>query len=101
MKRILYQLMLPIVIIFFSTSFSFGQTNKTRKETDSTSIIKFENDWAKALIKRDKTVFNKLLADNFFYTENEKMYSRAEVIRSVMSESETVKKAYNEDMQVH
>ena len=29
------------------------------------------------------------------------MYSRAEVIQSVMSESETVKKAYNEDMQVH
>ena len=96
--------LMPAIAILFSINFSFGQTaykaNK-EKNSDSAVIIKLENDWAKALIKRDKTVFNKLLADDFFYTENEKMYSRAEVIKAVMSESETVEKAYNEDMQVH
>ena len=103
MKKTLAYLMLAIAILF-SINYSFGQNAyKTRKENsgDSTLIIKLENDWAKALIARDKIVFNKLLADDFFYTENEKMYSRAEVIEAVMSESETVEKAYNEGMQVH
>lgn len=68
---------------------------------DSTSVIQLENDWAKALVNRDETVFNKLLAADFSYTENEKLYSRAEVLRSVMSVSDTVASAYNEDMQVH
>ena len=94
--------LIPAIAILFSINYSFGQNaNKAHKENDSALIIKLENDWAKALIARDKIVFNKLLADDFFYTENEKMYSRAEVIQSVMTESETVKKAYNEDMQVH
>lgn len=102
MKIIPAYLMLAIAILF--SIYSFGQnTYKPGKQNrgDSTLIIKLENDWAKALITRDGIVFNKLLGDDFFYTENEKMYSRAEVIQSVMSGSETVKKAYNEDMQVH
>jgi ketosteroid isomerase-like protein len=53
------------------------------------------------LINRDEKVFNKLLAGDFIYTENEKMYSRTEVIQSVMSVMDTVNNAYNEDMQVH
>lgn len=78
----------------------FGQQNKMNR-SDSTLIIQLENDWAKALINRDETVFNKLLAADFFYTENEKLYSRNEVIQSAMSISDTVSSAYNEDMQVH
>lgn len=77
-----------------------AQGTKARSN-DSTVIIQLENDWAKALVVRDETAFNKLLAPDFFYTENEKMYSRAEVIQSVMSVSDTVGSAYNEDMQVH
>ena len=103
MKITLAYLMLAIQILF-SINYSFGQNaNKIQKEKScvSTLIIKFENDWAIALITRNKIVFNKLLADDFFYTENGKMYSRTEVIQAVMSESETVEKAYNEDMQVH
>ena len=82
------------------SSIVFGQQQKTNSN-DSTLILQLENDWAKALIKRDEAVFNKLLAADFFYTENEKLYSRAEVIQSVMSVSETIASAYNEDMQVH
>ena len=95
---------LILLISILSIHYSFGQkANKARKANigDSALIIKLENDWANALVNRDKKVFNKLLADDFFYTENEKMYTRAEVMEAVMSTSETVEKAYNEDMQVH
>ena len=78
----------------------FGQQWK-KHSSDSTLIIQLENDWAKALINRNETVFNKLLAADFFYTENEKLYSRYEVIQSVMSVSDTIVNAYNDDMQVH
>ncbi|MBL8006872.1 MAG: nuclear transport factor 2 family protein [Ignavibacteria bacterium] len=67
---------------------------------DSASIIRLENDWAEALINRDDQKFNQLLSDDFIYTENDKMYSRSEVLEFLMSPSETVEKAYNEDMQV-
>lgn len=99
MKKVLAYLM-PVIAILVSIHL-FGQNTIKAKRSDSILIIKLENDWAKALIKRDKIVFNQLLADDFFYTENEKMYSREEVIKAVMSESETVQNAYNEDMQVH
>lgn len=102
--RIITAYLMPAIVILFSINFSFGQNAyKTNKEKigDSSLIINLENDWAKALLTRDKNVFNKLLADDFFYTENEKMYSRSEVIESVMAPSETVEKAYNEDMHVH
>jgi ketosteroid isomerase-like protein len=82
------------------SSILFGQQQKTNSG-DSTLILQLENDWAQALVNRDETVFNKLLAADFFYTENEKLYSRAEVIQSVMSLSDTIESAYNEDMQVH
>ncbi len=96
MKKILLLLAITVSI----SVIAFGQHQKT-SSSDSTLIIQLENDWAKALINRDETVFNKLLATDFFYTENEKLYSRTEVIRSVMSISDTVVSAYNEDMQVH
>ena len=67
MKKTLAYLMPAIVILFFYINFSFGQNaNKAHKENDSALIIKLENDWAKALVARDKIVFNKLLADDFF-----------------------------------
>ena len=98
--KITLAFLMTAMAISFSIN-SFGQNTQNANKIDSALIIKLENDWAKALVNRDKKVFNKLLADDFFYTENEKMYSRAEVIQSVMSETETVEKAYNEDMQVH
>ena len=93
-----------IAILCFSGKYSFCQNGfkpKREMKNDSTLIIKLENDWAKALINRDEKTFNKLLATDFFYTENDKMYSRAEVIQSSMSVSETIENAHNEDMVVH
>lgn len=53
------------------------------------------------MTKKDEKVFQKLLANDFFYTENDKMYTRAEILEAVRSPSEKVQKAYNEDMQAH
>lgn len=94
MKRRLFL----FAVIVSTSALVYGQKKNNR---DSTLIIQLENDWTKALINRDKSVFNRLLAADFFYTENDKLYSRAEVIQSMTLLSDTVESAYNEDMQVH
>jgi len=93
------KLVLLFAVVVSISACTSGQQEKNSK--DSTFILQLENDWAKALVNRDEAVFNKLLAPDFFYTENEKMYSRTEVIQSVMSVADKVESAYNEDMQVH
>ena len=93
-KQILY-----LILTFSISSFSCAQQPK-KHTGDQSVVLQLEEDWAKALVNKDEKVFNKLLADDFIYTENEKMYPRAEVLKSVMSEAETVSSAYNEDMRV-
>lgn len=78
----------------------FGQTAKTVSK-DSVQIIKLENEWARAMVRKDEKVFQRLLAADFFYTENDKMYTRAEIIAALMSPAETIQNAYNEGMQTH
>lgn len=92
--------LLFLVLIVSLSSFAFSQQQKIQV-SDSVKIIRLENDWATALLSRNESVFNKLLADDFIYTENEKLYTRAEVIQSVMSVADTVNSAYNQDMKVH
>src|SRR4051812_27271675 len=94
------KILLTLIAFVVSISSIFAKQNKS-EHTDSALIVKSENSWAIALITRDKKVFNNLLDEDFFYTENEKMYSREEVIQSAMSVTDTVENAYNEDMQVH
>lgn len=104
MNKILVCLMLIISVMYFPADNLLANNNyKTfkGKSSDSALIIKLENDWAKALIARDKKTVNQLLADDFIYTENEKMYSRAEVTAAAISETERIETAYNEDMRVH
>lgn len=68
---------------------------------DSLEIIQNENDWGNALINKDESICRKYLADGLIYSENDKQYNRDDVIQSVLSTTETVEKAYNEEMQVY
>jgi ketosteroid isomerase-like protein len=92
-------LILSIVSICISAS-AFCQQQKSTS-VGAKLIINLENDWTKALENRDATIFDKLLAKDFFYTENEKMYTRAEVVQSAISVSDTIARAFNEGMEVH
>ncbi len=73
----------------------------TRQHADSTALIKLEDDWARALVRRDTVVFQRLLAPGFVYSENDVTMSRDDVLRSIVSGPDTVTAAGNEDMQVH
>jgi ketosteroid isomerase-like protein len=71
------------------------------QDADTRALLRLEDDWASALVKRDTVVFNRLLADGFVYTENDQVMDRAAVLQSVSSGSDTTEAAHNEELRVH
>jgi hypothetical protein len=67
----------------------------------ATELVRLENQWTAGLVKRDRAIFEKLLAPKFVYTENDKLMSRADVIHEVAEGSDRVTAARNEGMVVH
>ena len=62
--------------------------------------IQLEDEWTKGLVARDSSVFDRLLAPGFVYTENASVMSRADVMASVAGD-DRVEWAGNEGMKVH
>jgi Domain of unknown function (DUF4440) len=67
----------------------------------ATELIRLENQWTTGLVKRDRALFEKLLAPRFVYTENDQLMSRADVLHEVAEGSDRVTAAHNEGMVVH
>lgn len=71
------------------------------QDPDTKAVLKLEDDWARALVKRDSLTFERLLAPGFVYTENDQTMDRAAVIKSVVAGTDTALEAHNEEMLVH
>jgi ketosteroid isomerase-like protein len=65
------------------------------------TLFALEEDWTRALVRRDGATFDRLLAPNFVYTENDQVMTKDELIRAVVSGSDTVETAGNEDMRAY
>ena len=65
------------------------------------TLLRLEDLWESALVRRDGATFQRMLAKGFVYTENDAVQGRDEVIRGVTAGSDTVTEAHNEGMQVH
>jgi ketosteroid isomerase-like protein len=68
---------------------------------DVRTLLKLEDDWATAVVKRDGATFERLLAPRFIYTEDDRVMTRAEVLREITAGSDTVTSARNEQLEVH
>ena len=73
---------------------------KTATTSPAVELIRLENQWTAGLVKRDRTLFEKLLAPKFVYTENDQLMSRADVLHEVAEGSDRVTAAHNEGMVV-
>lgn len=71
------------------------------KDPDVRTLLQLEDGWASAVVRRDSATFQRLLADGFVYTENDRLETRADVLHDVVAGPDTVTAAHNEDMQVH
>lgn len=71
------------------------------QDADARMLLKLEDDWATALVKRDRAAFEHFLADGFVYTENDQMMDRTTVLNAVAAGADTVLAARNDSMVVH
>ena len=69
--------------------------------SDERTLLKYEDDWAVGLVKRDGALFRRMLAPGFVYTEDDKLSTREEVLKDILSGDDTVTAAHNEGMVVH
>jgi ketosteroid isomerase-like protein len=71
------------------------------QNADTRTLLRLEDDWAKAVVKRDGATFQRLLGPGFVYTEDDRLMSRDEVLHEITRGTDTVKAARNEGMKVH
>ena len=64
-------------------------------------LLALEDQWATGVVRRDRALFERLLAPRFVYTEDDKLMTRAEVIDGVASGPDMVTSARNDSMVVH
>jgi hypothetical protein len=79
----------------------YAQKKTKEVKPGSVELIRLENQWATGLVKRDRALFDRLLAPKFVYTEDDKLMRRDEVLREVSAGTDTVTAARNEGMEVH
>src|SRR5882762_2171678 len=66
--------------------------------SDARTLVHLENDWARALVRRDAAVFRRLLAKGFVYTEDDRMMGRDAVVRELTAGADSVQSARNKNM---
>jgi ketosteroid isomerase-like protein len=71
------------------------------QDADTRALLKLEDDWASALVRRDRATFERLLADGFVYTENDQLMDRGTVLNALVAGTDTVVVARNDSMVVH
>ena len=77
------------------------KTNAGVAPSTAAELIRLENGWTTGLVRRDRALFEKLLAPKFVYTEDDKLMSRADVLHEVAEGNDRVTVAHNEGMVVH
>jgi len=76
------------------------QAQNSPQAAEARALLKLEDDWAKGLMNRDSTIFRRLTAPGFIYTENATLMTRDQVIKGIMT-GDKVERAWNQYMVVH
>jgi hypothetical protein len=89
------------LIVSLSAPSLAAQKAPSASANPTAELTRLENQWASGLVRRDRALFERLLAPRFVYTENDKLSRRAEVLHDVAEGSDTTTAAHNEGMEVH
>ena len=92
MKRLWIIAALTSTVLVLSCSGGAGTAASTAGTTVSPAsenveqvITRLENDWVTAIVKKDTSTIDRLLADDFSGTTNDQVYSKADAIEDVKS----------------
>ena len=70
----------------------------TTRTPDERAVLDLEEAWAKGVVKRDAATFKRLLAPGFVYTEDDRVQTGDQLTRDIVSGTDTVTEARNEQM---
>jgi ketosteroid isomerase-like protein len=76
-------------------------TGSAARSADERAVLDLEEAWAKAVVKRDAATFKRLLAPGFVYTEDDRVQTGEQLTRDIVSGTDTVTEARNEDLKTH
>ena len=93
MKRVRSLLFVAMVWVPAGASAQAGPTQR--------QIAALEDGWIQAVIERDAVAFERLLAADFVYTEDDRVYNKKQLIAEITTGSDTVTSGRNEDLTVH
>ena len=64
-----------------AAAFAAPLVAQSRQSTTARTLLRYEDDWAKALVRRDTVYFRRMLAPGFVYTEDAAVMTADEVVR--------------------
>jgi ketosteroid isomerase-like protein len=88
-------LSLTVFTLLVGASASQAQLAATKR-----AIANLEDQWIQAVIRRDSAAFERLRAPTFTYTEDDRVLSKQQLIREVMTSTDSVTAGRNEDLTV-
>jgi ketosteroid isomerase-like protein len=92
------RLFAAVSLAIVAASLSAQQPTRT---PDERAVLDLEEAWARAVVKRDGATFKRLLAPGFVYTEDARVMTGEELTREVISGTDTVTEARNEQLRTH
>ena len=84
-----------------ASSASAQQSKGATRSPDQRAVLDLEEAWAKGVVKRDAATFKRLLAPGFVYTEDDRVQTGDQLTHDIISGTDTVTDARNEQMQTH
>ena len=84
-----------------STPNAAAQQPKASLTADERAVLDLEDAWAKAVVKRDAATFRKILAPGFIYTEDDRIQTGEQLLKDIVSGTDTVTEARNEKLETH
>ena len=80
---------------------AFAQQPTARLTPDQRAVLDLEEAWARAVVKRDASTFRKILAPGFIYTEDDRVQTGDQLVKDIVSGTDTVTEARNEQLETH
>jgi len=92
--------LMALAVCLFTTPAVAQQSPAAREAQVKREIARLEDIWIQAVIKRDSIAFNALLMPDFVYTEDAQVFTKRQLIREIMTSTDTVQSGVNEDLKV-
>lgn len=94
----------PLVAAVLSAHLAHAQGSAAKSAQVSNvrkTVFGLEDEWTRALIRRDTAAFRRLTVPGFIYTEDNAVMNQNELVRAIATSPDKIEWAGNEEMKLH